>query len=531
MKKILIFSLAYYPRFTSGAEAAVREITDRNLDIEFYMITLRFGKEDLPYEKVSNVHVYRVGFGSFYLNKMLFPLLAALKGISLHKKHHFDAVWAMMTYMLLPVALMRVFGTRIPHMLTLQDGDPYDKVFERWFIRPITPLLDLGFRKAKVIQVISTFLGTWPPKRGYAGPIELIYNGANPKDLHPEDATEAIKAIHQKWGKKEGDIWLVNTARLVYQKAFDDVIRALPELPENVKFLIVGSGEDEKMLKDLAEELNVTDRVMFTGQIDRSEVTLYRRASDIFVMPSRSEGLGNAGLSAMASRLPMIATREGGLAEYVVDGETGWVVEKDKPEDIARAVKDILANPEKVEKITENARKMVLEKYDWDKVAEQMRTRVFKRLLEKEGELTAEEEARIIKRSASLMEDGEIRIRMLDVKDNSGCILTMRPGGSGGAWQNSHSHTNFTELYMVQSGWMGYGVLQPGGTVSFEVYREGQFFLTRKNEAHNIYLPEGARIYTIKYSDAEVGKDWSASPELDRLTKDVSEEELLRLAS
>ncbi|MBX2866346.1 glycosyltransferase family 4 protein [Candidatus Kaiserbacteria bacterium] len=382
MKKILIFSLAYYPRFTSGAEAAIREITDRIEDIEFHMITLRFGREDVVYEKVSNVHVHRVGFGSLYVNKVLFPLLAALKGISLHKKHKFDALWAMMTYMLLPVALMRVFGTRVPHVLTLQDGDPYDKVFERWFIRPVVPLLNLGFRTAKVIQVISTFLGTWPKKREYTGPVELIYNGANPKDLHPEDVTKEIKVLHEKWNKKEGDIWLVNTARLVYQKAFDDVIRALPDLPENVKFLIVGSGEDREMLEDLAKELGVDERVMFTGQIDRSEVTLYRRASDIFVMPSRSEGLGNAGLSAMASRLPMIATREGGLAEYVVDGETGWVVKKDSPEDIARAIQDVLNNPEKVEKITESARKMVLEKYDWDKVAEQMRERVFAKVLD-----------------------------------------------------------------------------------------------------------------------------------------------------
>jgi len=382
MKKILIFSLAYYPRFTSGAEAAIREITDRIDDIEFHMVTLRFGKEDLPYEKVSNVHVHRVGFGSFYINKILFPLLAGVKGLTLHKKYRFDALWAMMTYMLIPVALMRLCGTCVPHVVTLQDGDPYDKVFERWFIKPAIPLIDKGFRTAKSVQVISTFLGTWPEKRGYTGQIELIHNGANPRDLHPEDASVEIENIQKKWGKKEGDVWLVNTARLVYQKAFDDVIRALPRLPENVKFLIVGDGTDRGMLEKLAKELHVGDRVMFTGQIDRTEVTLYRRASDIFVMPSRSEGLGNAGLSAMASCLPMIATREGGLAEYVVDRETGWVVEKDSPEDIARAVKEILAHPEKASEITQRARAMVLEKYDWDKVAKQMKVQVFEQVLD-----------------------------------------------------------------------------------------------------------------------------------------------------
>ncbi|MDZ4226112.1 MAG: hypothetical protein U1C66_01320, partial [Patescibacteria group bacterium] len=98
MKKILIFSLAYYPRHVSGAEAAIKEITDRISDIEFHLITLRFEPADSKKEKIGNVLVYRVGGGS-YVGKIFFPLLAALKARSLHGMHHFDALWAMMTYM------------------------------------------------------------------------------------------------------------------------------------------------------------------------------------------------------------------------------------------------------------------------------------------------------------------------------------------------------------------------------------------------------------------------------------------------
>ncbi len=104
MKKILIFSLAYYPRHVSGAEAAVKEITDRISDIEFHMVTLRFDSADAREEKLGNVMVHRVGSSS-YLSKILFPFGAALNARRLHKKHSFDALWAMMTYMLLPVVL------------------------------------------------------------------------------------------------------------------------------------------------------------------------------------------------------------------------------------------------------------------------------------------------------------------------------------------------------------------------------------------------------------------------------------------
>jgi glycosyltransferase involved in cell wall biosynthesis len=289
--------------------------------------------------------------------------------------------------MLFPVVIARMLGLKVPQVLTLQDGDPYEKVFERWFIKPVTPLLDKGFKNAAIIQVISTYLGTWPAKRGSKVPVVLIHNGANPKDLHDDVDPQAVEELKKKLGKKESDTYLVNTARLVYQKGNDDVIRALPMLDAHIKFLVVGEGPDEQMLKELTKELHLEDRVVFTGKVDRSVVTLYRRASDIFVCPSRSEGLGNAFLSAMASRLPVIATQEGGLAEFIFDTkhnpdvpETAWVVEKNNSEQIAESVRDIMSHPEKVKEVTANAREMVLERFDWDKIAKEMRTKVFEKI-------------------------------------------------------------------------------------------------------------------------------------------------------
>lgn len=378
MRRVLIFSLAYYPSFVSGAEAAIKEITDRISpeDIEFHLITLLFDKHAPREEQIGNTHIYRVGFGGAYLSKILFIPLAALQARSLHRKLSFNAVWAMMTYMLLPAVLARALGVDAPRILTLQDGDPYEKVFERAFIKPFIPILDYGFRTTDLVQVISSYLGTWPKRRGYTGEVVHIPNGANPRDLHEKISEDEISKLKASLKKKSGDIWLVNTARLVHQKGTDDTIRALAMLPKNVSFLVVGGGPDEQSLNALALELGVVDRVIFTGAVERSQVTAYRRVADIFVGPSRSEGLGNAFLSAMASQLPVVATQEGGLAEFVfgpndTHPQTAWVVRKDDPESIARAVEDILAHPEKVETVTKTARAMVLEKYDWDKIARQ----------------------------------------------------------------------------------------------------------------------------------------------------------------
>ncbi|MGH7175686.1 MAG: glycosyltransferase family 4 protein, partial [Minisyncoccia bacterium] len=333
-------------------------------------------------------HVHRIGFGGVYLSKIFFIPLAALKARALHRQLHFDAMWTMMTYMLFPTMLAKWLGVRIPHVLSLQDGDPYEKVFERWFIIPVVWILDAGFRSAAIVQTISHYLAEWPPRRGYTGPIEIIYDGANPRDLKAEVDQAEVERVERELGKKAGDIWLVNTARLVHQKGADTTIRALPLLSENIKLLLVGGGPDEAMLKSLAKQLGVSSRVMFTGQVDRSVVTLYRRASDIFVGPSRSEGQGHAFNSAMASRLPVIATQVGGIAEFLFDAKrnpdkptTGWAVDPDAPEQIAAAVKDILAHPEVVQRVTENARALMLREFDWDMIAKEMRERVFAKVL------------------------------------------------------------------------------------------------------------------------------------------------------
>jgi phosphatidylinositol alpha-1,6-mannosyltransferase len=116
-------------------------------------------------------------------------------------------------------------------------------------------------------------------------------------------------------------------------------------------------------------------------------VTNFRKAGDIFVCPSRSEGLGNAFLSAMASKLPVVATAEGGLADFLFDEKrnpdkptTGWVVDKDSPDEIVLAITDILSNPDKVKRVGETARAMVVEKYDWDNIAKVMKKDVFEKV-------------------------------------------------------------------------------------------------------------------------------------------------------
>ena len=388
MKRILIFSLAYYPSHVSGAEIAIKEITDRisPSDIEFTMVTHRFTKAAPRVEQIGAVEVHRVGFGPAYVSKILFVPLAAWRAVQLNQVKMFDASWVMMTYMLFPLVLAKALGLRGPYALTLQDGDPYEKVFERWFIKLTAPLLNWGFRNATCIQTISTYLATWPKRRGYTGGVLLIPNGASVESslVYPPAELEQIAHV---LSKKEGDIFLLSIGRLVHQKAIDVVIRALALLPAQVKLALVGDGPERHELQALARSLGVEERVFFAGQLDRTDTARYRHVCNIFVLPSRSEGQGISFLSSMLAGLPVVATQEGGIADFLFDAKrnpnkptTGWAVDADNPEQIAEAVKAILANPEETKKVVETSKKMVEQKYNWDTIAKDMQEKIFESL-------------------------------------------------------------------------------------------------------------------------------------------------------
>src|SRR3989344_3224105 len=331
MKKILIFSLAYYPKYVGGAELAIKEVTDRldNSEIEFHLVTLRFDSTLPRVEQLGNVLVHRIGFtrpnpsigdlGTWplRLNKPLFQFLAAWKALSLHRKHHYDAVWAMMAHSSgIPAVIFKLLRPHVPYILTLQEGDPPEKIERMMF--PLWPLFTRVFKRADVIQVISTFLGKWARRRGFTGRLEVIPNGVDVAHFSREDAA-AVDDAKADIGKRIGDVLLVTTSRLVGKNGIDVVIRALPLLPQNVQFVVVGIGPDELTLKRLARTCGVEERVKFIGEGDNDAVSNYLKACDIFIRPSRSEGFGTSFVEAMAASLPVIATQEGGIADFLFD--------------------------------------------------------------------------------------------------------------------------------------------------------------------------------------------------------------------
>ena len=114
----------------------------------------------------------------------------------------------------------------------------------------------------------------------------------------------------------------------------------------------------------MAEELAITQAVQFAGHID--EVRPFYELGDIFVLSSLREGLPLVLLEAMTYGLPCIATDVGGSAEVIMRGETGLVVEPRNPEELAKAILELLADPELRRKMGQNGKKRVEKYFDID---------------------------------------------------------------------------------------------------------------------------------------------------------------------
>jgi glycosyltransferase involved in cell wall biosynthesis len=376
MKKILIYSIAYHP-FVGGAEVAVKEITDRISDIEFYMITLNLDGKQRKYEKIGNINVYRVGNGN--MGKYFFPLTSLLKALSLNKKIKFNAVWSIMAnYAGFGALFFKIFNPKIPFVLTLQEGDPIEHIKKR--VGLFYPLFKQIFKKADIVQAISNHLADFAKKMGYADEVFVIPNGVDTYIFSRDYSEQELGALRWQFHKETKDVFLVTTSRLVVKNGINDIISALTFLPKNIKFLIVGVGSLEKDLKKMALELGLVNRVIFAGFVDYKEIPKYLKISDIFIRPSLSEGMGNSFIEAMASGLPVVATPVGGIPDFLKENKTGLFCKIKNPESIAFCVNKILDNEILRKELILNASKMVTKDYDWARIVKKMEDRVFSKI-------------------------------------------------------------------------------------------------------------------------------------------------------
>ncbi len=375
--RILIFSTAYMP-WVGGAEIAIKEITDRLPGITFDMVTANLNGEEAPVEKMGNVTVYRLGKGM--RGKFLLPFSGFFMARKLHRQHRYDIAWSVMASQAsIAAAFFRMFTRGVKLILTLQEGDEEDhlkryvngnEVLYRFFIRPWHRLV---FKKADLATAISTYLKKRAEGNGVKSPVVVVPNGVDLSRFLKKYAEDELWTVKTMLGKTSDEKYIITTSRLVIKNAVEDIILALTRVPSYVKLLVLGVGDEYARLQSIVREKHLSDRVMFLGHVGHSEIPKYLQISDVFVRPSLSEGMGNSFIEAMAAGVPVVATPVGGIVDFLHDGETGLFAKVHDPKSVAAQVRRLLEDSALRTHVVSKARDMVVARYDWNIIAEEMR--------------------------------------------------------------------------------------------------------------------------------------------------------------
>ncbi len=206
--------------------------------------------------------------------------------------------------------------------------------------------------------------------------LEHLPPGVDTDRFRPDPASRAELRARYCLGQRPTVLCL---SRLVPRKGQDMLIRALPSIRQRVNgaaLVIAGGGPYLDTLRGLAERYRVSEHVTFTGGIPAADLPAYHAMADVFAMPCRTrgagldvEGLGIVFLEASASGVPVIAGRSGGAPETVQHNKTGLVVDGRSVDQIADAVTELLADPDRATAMGAAGRDWATSQWRWDALA------------------------------------------------------------------------------------------------------------------------------------------------------------------
>jgi phosphatidylinositol alpha-1,6-mannosyltransferase len=254
--------------------------------------------------------------------------------------------------------LRKIFG--IPYAVFYYGGE-YAKYYQR---KTLMFILGLILRNARWVITNSEYTSSEACKFGIKpDSIVKLTPGIDFTKFHPGIGCAAIKEKYALVGKKI----ILTVARLVRRKGIDAVINALPPVlnsfPDLV-YIVIGSGKEASALKNLVKARKIEKNVIFLDSIPDQELPAYYNACDVYVMLNRVtkgdeilEGFGISFIEASACAKPVIAGVSGGVADAVLNNETGLLVEPDNVEEVSANILKVLNDQNYARRLGENGRR------------------------------------------------------------------------------------------------------------------------------------------------------------------------------
>ncbi|WP_029232370.1 glycosyltransferase family 4 protein [Butyrivibrio sp. VCB2006] len=384
--KILIISHEYPPVGGGGANACMnlaREYAKEGNEV--HIVTVWYEgqqeKEILSYE--SNVYIYRLKSKRKHLDhcsfkEMMDYLVKALPvADKLQKKEKFDVCQIFFGIPSGPIGYYLKKKYKLPYIIRFGGGDipgfqdRFTKVYKL-----IGPAIKTIWKNADALVANSKGLKELALNFYDKQEILIIPNGA---DINAFSDVSTNNTQSHKID--DNTINLLFVSRLIERKGLQDILPQLQAINDNcrkhgennknsktIKLRIVGDGPYRETLEEIVKNCNIENIVSFEGQKSKEELSEYYSNADIFVFPSRKEGMPNVVLEAMSYGLPIIMTPCQGSDELI--NGNGYVV---KANEFADKITELSTNDEKRIAMGNRSKTLVAEEFSWKKTADAYR--------------------------------------------------------------------------------------------------------------------------------------------------------------
>ncbi|MDO8507144.1 MAG: glycosyltransferase [bacterium] len=345
--KILEITKLYYP-WIGGVEKAVQDITEGLNDRNHTRVEVLCCQPKGPNatEKINGIKIYKASsFGIFKSMPISFSFFAQFRKLT----KDFDLLAIHQPF---PLADLAVFFFRPKQKIIVHYH--FDIYKQKIFGLLLKPFALHTLEKAEKIIVSnpnmiknSTYLEKFEKK------CVVIPFGTDIQKIQSSIDSTKVAEIRKKYGD-----FVLFVGRLSYYKGVQYLIEAMKEVSANL--VIIGSGQEEKRLKNLTAELGLEKRVFFLGHQPDRELYNYYKAASVFVLPSiyKSEAFGIVLIEAMACGTPLVTTEIGTGTSWINENdETGFVVTPKDPTSLSNSINKILEDSELEHRFSQNCKK------------------------------------------------------------------------------------------------------------------------------------------------------------------------------
>ncbi len=363
--KIAIVCYEYPPIGGGGGRAArdvARALVRRGHNVRVYTAALGFGvgvENDMGVQ-VSRSFAFRARPFRCSVPEMAGYLLGsipvALRDLAAWRPDVIHAHFAVPSGVLAYV-LSRLLG--VPYVITAQLGDVPGAMGKRteMLFRILNPVIRPIWKSAAARTACSQFTAELA-RRAYNCPVEVIYNGIDlPDELPPTLSPSAVRRF-------------IFTGRLDPQKNLLCLLHAFANLPQSHHWRMdfVGDGPERVRLEKLASSLGLMDRICFRGWVTPEQVRDFLQQAEVFVIPSRQEGMPLAVLEALRAGLAVIGSDIGGLADVLRPYVNGLSFRASDPDELCQCLSRMIEDPGFLSEMRAGSRQLVRE-FDISKIS------------------------------------------------------------------------------------------------------------------------------------------------------------------